>query len=301
MEHPSHRIVTEIRRRITTGELRPGDRVPSTRQITQEWGVAMATATKVLNTLRQQGVVRAVQGVGTVVESTPSAPPAAHRTTERELTRERIVRAAIEIADAEGLAAVSMRRTATELGTATMSLYRHVQGKDELVVLMVDTALTEERFPAEPPEGWRARLELSSRLQWRLYRAHPWLARAVSISRPQAMPNAVIHTEWSLRALDGLGLDPETMLNAYLTVFGFVRGTAVSLESEAEARQDTGLTADEWLESQETAMRAILGAGDYPTMTRLFTHEVEIDLDGLFEFGLRRVLDGLATLISTTP
>ncbi|MGX1606137.1 GntR family transcriptional regulator, partial [Streptomyces celluloflavus] len=64
---PYRRIVDEIRRRIDAAELAPGDRVPSTRRITQEWGVAMATATKVLTTLRQEGLVRAVPGVGTVV------------------------------------------------------------------------------------------------------------------------------------------------------------------------------------------------------------------------------------------
>ncbi|WP_241777660.1 GntR family transcriptional regulator, partial [Streptomyces sp. CT34] len=64
---PYRRIVQEIRGRIDAGELAPGDRVPSTRRITREWGVAMATATKVLTALRQEGVVRTVPGVGTVV------------------------------------------------------------------------------------------------------------------------------------------------------------------------------------------------------------------------------------------
>ncbi|NYV76440.1 GntR family transcriptional regulator, partial [Streptomyces sp. UH6] len=63
------RIVTELRQRIESGELAPGERVPSTREITKEWGVAMATATKVLTELRHQGLVRAVPGVGTVVET----------------------------------------------------------------------------------------------------------------------------------------------------------------------------------------------------------------------------------------
>src|SRR4051794_24088360 len=107
---PYMKIAAEIRRRITAGELRPGDRVPSTRQIAQEWSVAIATATRALASLSQQGVVRAEPRVGTVV-ATPAPPPAppqpttrrrAVREPDQEPTRERIVRAAIEIADAEG-------------------------------------------------------------------------------------------------------------------------------------------------------------------------------------------------------
>jgi DNA-binding GntR family transcriptional regulator len=125
-EPPYVRIVAEIRRRIAAGELRVGDRVPSTRKITEEWGVAMATATKVLTALQQEGWARAVRGVGTVVAIPPSRASRPPRLTQRreprepeqELARERIVQAAIAIADAEGLTALSMRRVAAELGVA---------------------------------------------------------------------------------------------------------------------------------------------------------------------------------------
>lgn len=76
-EPPYARIVTEIRRRIEAGELRPGDRIPSARQITKEWGVAIATATKVLAVLRQEGLVHPRPGVGTVVVAPPAPAPAA--------------------------------------------------------------------------------------------------------------------------------------------------------------------------------------------------------------------------------
>src|ERR1700738_251691 len=134
-EAPYRRIVAEIRDRIARGELRPGDRVPSTRRITQEWGVAMATATKVIATLRDEGVVDPRPGAGTVVRSPePGQAPVTRKAVprEQELSRDRVVRAAIAIADAEGLAMLSMRRVATDLGVATMSLYRHVPRKDEL-------------------------------------------------------------------------------------------------------------------------------------------------------------------------
>ncbi|WP_236789047.1 GntR family transcriptional regulator [Amycolatopsis sp. GM8] len=293
MTHPYARIVAELQRRIAAGELRPGDRVPSTRQLTEEWGVAMATATKALSALRQQGLVRAVQGVGTVVADGRRTQQTAPGT---ELTQARIVRAAIEIADAEGLAAVSMRRIATELGVATMSLYRHVPGKDDLVVLMADAAIAEQPLPETPPPGWRDRLELSSRLMWQHFRKHTWLAPAISMTRPQVLPNAVRYTEWSLQAL--AGLEPTAKLYAYLTVFGFVRGLAVNLEAEAQAEQDTGLTPDEWMQTQSNdLLSGIFEHAELPAFAELITHDIPFDLDNLFEFGLARVLDGLERLL----
>ena len=73
-EPPYLQIVADLRKRIASGELQVGARVPSTREITREWGVAMATATKVLAALRQEGLVRSVPGVGTVVEARPEVP-----------------------------------------------------------------------------------------------------------------------------------------------------------------------------------------------------------------------------------
>ncbi|KAA9153241.1 GntR family transcriptional regulator [Amycolatopsis acidicola] len=292
MEHPYLRIVAELRRRIAAGELKPGARVPSTRQLTQEWGVAMATATKALTTLRQEGLVRAVQGVGTVVAERGEAP---RQASETELNRESIVRAAIEIADAEGLAALSMRRVATELGTATMSLYRHVPGKDDLMLLMTDAVFLEEPLPAEPPPGAREQLETLCRLQWRMFRRHPWLARSLSLTRPQPLPNGLAHTEWSLRALGDL--DPKEKLYAYLSLLNFVRGIAVNLEGEAEAERDTGLTPDEWMQTQEPELLPLLDGGDHPHFTELVRHDIAFELDEVFEFGLQRLLDGMADLL----
>jgi DNA-binding transcriptional regulator YhcF (GntR family) len=305
-EPPYVRIVTAIRHRITSGELRAGDRVPSTRQISQEWGVAIATATKVLTTLRQDGLVRAVPGVGTVVASPEARPAPSPRTPRRrparesepELTRDRVVRTAIAIADAEGLAALSMRRVATELGIATMSLYRYVEGKEELVLLMADAVFGEAALPDPPPPGWRTRLELSARRQWEICRRHTWVARVISLTRPQLIPNGMAHTEWALRAVDGLGLDPATMLRVAITMAGYVLGTAVALESEVEAEQDTGLSSDEWMETQESSVAEILASGRFPTLSSLVTQpDLDVDLDNLFEFGLKLTLDGLATLL----
>lgn len=342
---PYRRIVDDIRRRIVTGQLGPGDRVPSARQIVREWGVAIATATRALGDLQREGLVRAIPGVGTVVAdesrppsasappSAPSAPPAQAPATPAQaspapapapapaeavavaadhgqrgphdegqaLHRDVIVRAAIAIADAEGLAAVSMRRIAADLGTATMSLYRHVPGKDELVLFMIDQALGEDRLPEGVPDGWRVRLELSARAQWAVFRRHPWLAPAMSVTRPQLVPNALAHTDWILSALDGLGLDATAMLHFHVTLFSFVRGLATNFEAEAQAEQDTGMTSDEWMLTQEPTMAemaASAGSGPLATFLRVVGQpDIDLDLETLFEFGLARLLDGLEAFL----
>lgn len=316
----SGRIVAELRRRIESGELAPGERLPSTREITRRWGVAMATATRVLAELRREGLVRAVPGVGTLVGATadrpdggdaeptgavPTAPRAArprpaavHRQTaaEQVLTAERIVAAAIEVADTEGLAAVSMRRVAVELGAATMSLYRHVADKDDLVARMTEAVFAETPPPPDV-DGWRERIELALRDMWAMFRRHPWLAPALSVSRPRLMPSAAPFTEYVLAALQGLGLDQATVFTIYLTLVNHVRGTAVNVEPEVEAEELTGLTADEWMDTQQAGLEAMLADGRFPTFRRFAMTSYDFDLDTLFEFGLQRLLDGIAALI----
>ncbi|PWW64211.1 TetR/AcrR family transcriptional regulator C-terminal domain-containing protein [Actinokineospora spheciospongiae] len=288
MDAPYLVIAAEIRRRVADGELRPGDRVPSTREITREWGVALATATKALAALRREGVVEALPRIGTVV-----AAGVPVRRREPELSRGRIVEVAVELADAEGLAALSMRGIAARLGVATMAPYRHVAGKDELVLLMIDHALGTVPLPDTAPPDWRTGLEVAARAQWAVYRRHPWLAHALSLTRPQLLPNAVAHSEWMLRSLDGLGLAPAVAFQVYVTVFNHVRGTAVNLEWEREAESASGLTDEQWMDTQSTALRAVLATGRFPAFARTVAGGVDLELDELFDFGLQRLLDGI--------
>ncbi|MFC4011025.1 TetR/AcrR family transcriptional regulator C-terminal domain-containing protein [Nonomuraea purpurea] len=301
-EPASARITAELRRRIATGALKPGDRVPSTRQIVRERGVAMATASKVLAALRNEGLVEPVPGVGTVVTSgerrrTARSGERAAGRSDTEVFTDRIVRTATTIADAEGLAAATMRRIATDLDVATMALHRHVRGKNHLVMQMADAVFAENRLPARPTGDWRAQLELVCRVQWAMYRRHPWLAHVVSLTRPLLAPNVIAHTEWTMRAVSDQGLDLATMIHIAATVAGFVRGTAANLEREAEAEQDTGLTDDEWLRGQGNALAVAMRAGSFPFMSRLSARDdVDLSIDTLFEFGLQRMLDGIAPL-----
>ncbi len=294
---PYLRIAGEIRRRIAVGELREGEKVPSTRQIIAEWGVAMATATKALATLKQEGLVVAKPGAGTIV--TAGTPKPLRRKEYSELSRDRVVKAAIRIADAEGIRALSMRRIASGLGVATMALYRHVTTKDDLILEMADLALGEIRFPPDPPSGWRAQLELLARSQWALFRRHPWLAQALSVTRPQPLPNLLQHADWATRALDGHGLPPSTIMYAHITLFNHVRGTALNLEGEAEAEVGTARSAEDWLAEQEPILWELVSGGRFPNFADVIKRApFDFDLDTLFEFGLQRLLDGYAVLLA---
>ncbi|MBV9133116.1 MAG: TetR/AcrR family transcriptional regulator C-terminal domain-containing protein [Chloroflexi bacterium] len=293
-------IADDIRSRIASSKVAPGEPVPSARAITREWGVAVATATRALASLRDEGLVQARPGVGTVVASRPSRTRSSRESANNEINTAAIVANAIAIADAEGLPAVSMRRIAIELGVPTMALYRHVRGKSSLLLLMADTILGQVRLPETPPPGWRAQLELVARLQWAGYREHPWLTRIISMTRPSVLPNGMLQTEWAVSALDGLGLDPNAMLHAAVNLFAYVRGSAMNIEMELESEQDTGLTDDEWLQSQRPLFARVLESGRYPQLARIIAaSDVDLDLDTLFEFGLERLLDGYATLIES--
>jgi AcrR family transcriptional regulator len=315
---PYAQIAAELRDQIEKGTLAPGDRVPSTREITQRWGVAMATATKALAALRQEGIVRPIPGVGTVVggrgpaqaspvalvpPATPPGPSAGRRrgTADPRLAPGRIVAAAMAVADAEGLAGLSMRRVASEIGVATMSLYRHVADKDDLLLQMMDAAFGECLFPAHPPGGWRDQLEFAARTLWAMFQRHPWLAPALSVTRPQPIARGLACAEWVLSALDGRGLDPATMITIHITLVNYVRGTAVNLELEADAEAASGLNSEEWLDTQGPALRSIVAAGPFPVFERLTATDYDFNLENLFEFGLQRLLDGLSAVIDGRP
>ncbi|SFB49996.1 transcriptional regulator, TetR family [Amycolatopsis marina] len=291
---PYLRIAGEIGDRIARGELRPGDRVPSARLIMREWGVAMATASKVLTTLRHDGLVEVRPGVGTVVLTAGRATPAVRVPTEGTLTTARVVEAGIAVADADGLDALSMRQVAADLGAGVMSLYRHVANKDELIRHMIRAVFAERELPAPAPEGWRAKLELVSRVQWELYRRHPWLAAQVSMTRPMLLPEMMAHTEWVLAALEGLGLTRLEMTREAVALPAFVRGVALSVADEIEAERNTGLTSQQWWLSLRHEVEALYGR--FPRLV-LMEDDVAKDLDAVFAHGLARHLDGLGVAI----
>jgi AcrR family transcriptional regulator len=296
----STKIAAEIRGKIRSGELAVGDRVPSTREITRRWGVAMATASKVLATLKAEGLVLTRPGVGTVVAAASASQrrtTARTRDTGTTLTRERIVAAGTTVADREGLDALSMRRVAVELDVATMSLYRHVRDKEDLLTAMIDAAFAEWGPTLPKTFGtWQEVLAGAARELWQIFRRHIWLAPAYSLTRPLVVPSGLAYSEQVLAALLDQGLKPATAFSMHLILFNFVRGFATSLEMEATAEANTGVTADEWMDVQKPALQALLADRDVPAFRAVLDSfepaGYDMDLDELFGAGLDYLLDG---------
>ena len=231
-----------------------------------------------------------------------------HKGPRPGLSLERIVAAAIRLADAEGLAAVSMSRVATALGTAPMSLYRYVAAKDELLALMVDAAY------GPPPSGplpsgpaadtrWRAGL---SRWAWAMragVQRHPWVLR-IPISGLPTLPNEVAWFEEGLRCLQGTGLEENQKASGILLVSGYVRNSA-SIDADIEAAvRASGKTPDEWMHSYARTITTLADPQRFPALTKFIAagvFERADPPDDEFAFGLDRILDGLDALIRTRP
>ncbi|MQA01187.1 MAG: TetR family transcriptional regulator [Streptosporangiales bacterium] len=217
-----------------------------------------------------------------------------------------IVRAAVDLADREGLGALSMRKIATEVGVGTMSLYTYLPGKAELLDLMLDAVYAETAKPDDPAAGWRARLEQVARENWALYRRHPWMLQ-VATPRPVLGPNLMAKYEHELRAVADSGLDDLEMDAVVALVADLVQAAARRAVQAREVRARTGMTDEEWWQTRAPFLDTVVRADEYPLASRVGAavgeaHGSAGDPEQLFEFGLRRVLDGIEVLLSArTP
>ncbi|HEV7931107.1 MAG TPA: TetR/AcrR family transcriptional regulator [Actinomadura sp.] len=212
------------------------------------------------------------------------------------LTVQQITQAAIEIADAEGLAALSMRHVADRLGVAAMSLYTYVPGKAELVDVMLDTVAGEAPLLGELHGDWRARVELWARQSLASHRRHPWVLQVATVHPPMG-PNEVAWGDSALRALSGIGLSDREIVAMINVVDGYVRGVARTSVDAAQVEQHTGLTDEQWYASRAPLLDKLIDPARYPTMRSFHDAGVfEDPIDG-FEFGLQRLLDGIEQLI----
>ena len=215
------------------------------------------------------------------------------------LTLDRIVTAAIAVADADGLAAVSMSRVAGELGVATMSLYRYVPAKSDLLTLMIDVAPGPPPAPRAPDEQWRPALERWARALLEALRRHPWV-RQVPVTGPPITPQSVAWMETGLASLRDTGLRGLEQLSTITLLSNHAREWAsltADMNAAAEAAGETGQEAENryW---QQLAM--LTATGPFPALRELIGHLAEEEpeqADADFAFGLDRILDGVAVLI----
>jgi AcrR family transcriptional regulator len=216
------------------------------------------------------------------------------RGPRRGLTLEAIVAAGIEVAAADGVGALSMARIAKQLGVGTMSLYRYVAAKDELLTLMVDTALGPPP-PLPQPGGWRAGLTAWCDGLRDVYRLHTWSLR-VPISGPPLGPNNVAWLDRALDALTETPLREQDKLSCVLVLSGFVRNDA-TLTADFAAGSDNEAV----MPGYGALVAQITSAEEFPSLHRAIASgalDDEDDLDIEYLFGLARILDGIAELVS---
>ncbi|WP_067543612.1 TetR/AcrR family transcriptional regulator C-terminal domain-containing protein [Nocardia crassostreae] len=223
------------------------------------------------------------------------------RGPKQRTTVDAVVAAAIEIADAEGLTALTMRSVAAKLGVTPMATYTYVPGKAELLDLMLDTVY--QRMPRTDLTGmsWWERVSAIAAENRAMLAAHPWVAY-LPTTRPPLGPGVTVKYDHELHAFDGLGLSDLEMDAALTHVLGFVNSVArIAIDTE-RAAADSGESDHEWWERAAPILERVFDAGRYPLAARVGAvagqaHDGAYDADHAYRFGLARVLDGLAALV----
>lgn len=210
------------------------------------------------------------------------------------LNRSDLATAAVRIADAEGLPALSMRRLATELDVGTMSLYYYVRTKAELLMLVVDTVMAEVIVPEdELPAGWRDALLAIARRSRDSLRRHPWILDIAD--DPPFGPNSIRHFDQTLQATAGLDAPLVDRLDLTMAVDEYVFGYCFMTRHQVDA--DRGRAAIPYIET-------LVETGAYPQLAAMAeelgyqeawdTVATSAGDDRRFERNLRRLLDGAA-------
>lgn len=201
------------------------------------------------------------------------------RGRQSPLSRAGIVRVAIEVADAEGIEAVSMRRLARELSAGAMSLYHYFENREELLELMIDTVAAEMVVPELPGE-WRPAVEAVARHSRAMFRRHPWFLLQWTIP---VTPNLLRHIEQSARAVAPLAdVDPARLSHLASAVDDFTIGFTLR-ELAGEERRGRDWDTPE--------MRYLLESGEFPLVASFIAAGSPMP-DPDFEVGLRWLLDG---------
>nr|SBO99734.1 Transcriptional regulator, TetR family [Nonomuraea gerenzanensis] len=214
------------------------------------------------------------------------------------LDRERIVAAAVALADEGGLEAVSLRKVAARLDAGPMRLYGYISTKEELFDLMVDEVYA-EILPEEQPGDWREALRVHAHRTRQATLRHEWLADLLG-GRPTLGPNALASTEFTLAALDGLA-DLDTVRRAVETVSAYVTGAIRREIANVRAERATGLSKREWQRAHGPHVTRMLATGRFPTLAKAVHDGREVDADESFTTGLDWVLDAVAAKLTQPP
>jgi AcrR family transcriptional regulator len=219
------------------------------------------------------------------------------------LSIDAIVAQAIEVADAEGLGAVSMARVAKELGFTTMSLYRYVASKEELLQLMWNASAQGAEGLELEGEGWRERLRGWALIQREMIDRHAWITE-MPMATPPLAPNSLTFVERGLEALDDTGLADADKLRVIGLISSYTLSESRMAHEAARAAAAAPDDAPRW--SFEALLGELVDAESYPRLTRIAgaapasataadpTVSPEAEE---FRFGLETILDGVESLI----
>jgi AcrR family transcriptional regulator len=226
-----------------------------------------------------------------------------HRGPKRGMSVNSIVEAAVRLADAEGLEAVSMARVAKEIGFTTMSLYRYVQNKDELLQLMWNAGAQGLEGLVLEGRDWRAKLRMWATVQRQVLDLHPWITQ-MPMAAPPVAPNSLAFVELGLEALDGTGLSEGDklrvigLLSSYALSEARMANDAARAAAQAQAGAGGGTSAA-W--TFDALLRELVDERTYPRLYHIAWTEPDEDLSSdekeEFLFGVDRVLDGVQVLI----
>jgi len=224
------------------------------------------------------------------------------RGPKRELSIERIVDAAVEIADAGGLGAVSMSAVAASLGFTTMSLYRYVSAKDDLVLLMGEAGFGVPPETVREADGWRERMRVWSSAQVDVYRRHPWLLDIAVGGGMPTTPNQLAWLDAGLAALADTPLDAAERLSVTLLVLSQTRWQGLIERSYTEAAASAGTTPDGLDEAVAAMMAELVTPEAFPDVAVAIAAGAFGPEGGdPFAFGLERVLDGIQHYLEVRP
>ncbi|MBA0052713.1 TetR/AcrR family transcriptional regulator [Streptomyces sp. AJS327] len=216
------------------------------------------------------------------------------------LSVDAVVQVAVELADSDGLEALTMRGIARQLGVTPMTLYTYVPGKVELLDLMLDAVYLRMPRGDRPAASWRGAVEAVARENRDLYRSHPWVV-TMSTARPPLGPGLMAKYEHELAAFEGSGLGDVETDEALTLLLGFVHSTArAALDAKAAAR-DSVMSDQQWWAANEPLLAKVFDPARFPLAARIGSaagerHQGMYDPDHAFDFGLERILDGIARL-----
>jgi AcrR family transcriptional regulator len=211
------------------------------------------------------------------------------------LDRATIVRAAIAIADTDGMESVTMRRVAERLNTGPMSLYRYVPDKDALVSMMVDQVMggSGPSLPTDLPSHWRDALRLVAEVIWTVCQDHPWYPEAIMV-RPPLTPNGAAGLDLCLSIFDDYDLDISTKVQFVGMIQWSVIGAALNNALEGRARERLGMTEQEVMNESLPFMKVIVESGRYPRLVEYVQDAEHLSEKDEAMRNVELILDGIA-------